>query len=302
MTPRLAAATTTGPLAGARVWVTRQVAEDRIAAALEDAGAEVVAAALTETVPGDPAAIAEAEARLAAGCYAWVVLTSARTLTVMDLAALPASTHVAVVGPATARALEEATGRRPDAVADGQAAGVLRETPLASGPERSAHGAEAAGAEPSTRLLLPASAIADPALADGLRAAGWQVEAVPAYSTRAVPADALPPGLVQTWRSPAGAGGGFDAVVLLSGSGARALHELLGPPPERPASAGRRTVVVAIGPSTAAEAARLGLGPDAVAESPTPSGVLSAVMSATAAVTGPRPASPLHAPPPEEPS
>ena len=58
------------------------------------------------------------------------------------------------------RALEEATGRRPDAVADGQAAGVLRETPLASGPERSAHGAEAAGAEPSTRLLLPASAIA----------------------------------------------------------------------------------------------------------------------------------------------
>ena len=107
MTPRLAAATTTGPLAGARVWVTRQVAEDRIAAALEDAGAEVVAAALTETVPGDPAAIAEAEARLAAGCYAWVVLTSARTLTVMDLAALPASTHVAVVGPATARGICE---------------------------------------------------------------------------------------------------------------------------------------------------------------------------------------------------
>ncbi|QKD78947.1 uroporphyrinogen-III synthase [Actinomyces marmotae] len=297
-----------GPLTGARVLLTRRAAGDRIAAALEEAGAEVVAVALTETVPGDFEAMARAQERLASGAYAWVVVTSARALAAMSLAGAPASTRFAAVGPGTARALEEAIGRRADVVADGGAAGLLREPLLAGGPqgsgalgegERDAGGA--ARPEGRGRLLLPASAIADPALADGLRKAGWLVEAVPAYSTRTAPADSLPPGLARAWGSPAGpARGGFDAVVLLAGSGARALHELLGPPPARPAGVGRRTAVVALGPSTAAEASRLGLGPDAVADSPTPRGVLSAVSAAISIITGPRPTRPHHAPTPEE--
>ncbi|GGO95286.1 uroporphyrinogen-III synthase [Actinomyces gaoshouyii] len=306
----LRAAGQAGPLAGARVLLTRRAAGDRIATALEEAGAEVVAVALTETVPGDCEAMARAQERLASGAYAWVVVTSARAPAAMSLAGAPASTRFAAVGPGTARALEESIGRRADIVADGGAAGLLREPLLAGGPESSgAHGESTQDAssaerpEGRGRLLLPASAIADPALADGLGEAGWLVEAVPAYSTRTAPADSLPPGLTRAWGSPADpASGGFDVVVLLAGSGARALHELLGPPPARPASMGRRTAVVALGPSTAAEAARLGLGPDAVADSPTPHGVLSAVSAAVSNITGPRSTRPHHAPTPEEPS
>lgn len=312
MNRHLGATGAAGPLAGARVLLTRRVAGDRIAAALEEAGAEVVAVALTETVPGDPEVISRAQERLAAGAYAWAVITSARALDAMSLASAPVSTRLAVVGPGTARALEEATGRRADVIADGAGAGLLREPLLARGPEGlGGPGGGAGGA----RLLLPTSAIADPVLADGLRTAGWLVEAVPAYSTRTAAADSLPPGLARAWASAAGpaAAGGFDAVVLLAGSGARALHELLGAPPER--GARRRTAVVALGPSTAAEAARLGLGPDVVAESPTPRGVVSAVSSVSAAgaigavgaaggaasvITGPRPAGPRHAPALEE--
>lgn len=312
MNRHLGATGAAGPLAGARVLLTRRVAGDRIAAALEEAGAEVVAVALTETVPGDPVVISRAQERLVAGAYAWAVITSARALDAMSLAAAPVSTRLAVVGPGTARALEEATGRRADVIADGAGAGLLREPLLARGPEGPGGPGGGAG---GARLLLPTSAIADPVLADGLRTAGWLVEAVPAYSTRTAAADSLPPGLARAWASAAGpaAAGGFDAVVLLAGSGARALHELLGAPPER--GARRRTAVVALGPSTAAEAARLGLGPDVVAESPTPRGVVSAVSSVSAAgaigaagaaggtasvITGPRPAGPRHAPALEE--
>lgn len=312
MNRHLGATGAAGPLVGARVLLTRRVAGDRIAAALEEAGAEVVAVALTETVPGDPEVISRAQERLAAGAYAWAVITSARALDAMSLASAPVSTRLAVVGPGTARALEEATGRRADVIADGAGAGLLREPLLARGPEGPGGPGGGAG---GARLLLPTSAIADPVLADGLRTAGWLVEAVPAYSTRTAAADSLPPGLARAWASAVGpaAAGGFDAVVLLAGSGARALHELLGAPPER--GARRRTAVVALGPSTAAEAARLGLGPDVVAESPTPRGVVSAVSSVSAAgaigaagaaggaasvITGPRPAGPRHAPALEE--
>lgn len=316
MNRQLGATGAAGPLAGARVLLTRRVAGDRIAAALEEAGAEVVAVALTETVPGDPEVISRAQERLAAGAYVWTVITSARALDAMSLASAPVSTRLAVVGPGTARALEEATGRRADVIADGAGAGLLREPLLARGPEGPGGLGGAAGGGPGgARLLLPTSAIADPVLADGLRTAGWLVETVPAYSTRTAAADSLPPGLARAWASAAGpaAAGGFDAVVLLAGSGARALHELLGAPPER--GARRRTAVVALGPSTAAEAARLGLGPDVVAESPTPRCVVSAVSSVSAAgaigaagaaggaasvITGPRPAGPRHAPALEE--
>lgn len=315
MNRHLGATGAAGPLAGARVLLTRRVAGDCIAAALEEAGAEVVAVALTETVPGDPVVISRAQERLAAGAYAWAVITSARALDAMSLASAPVSTRLAVVGPGTARALEEATGRRADVIADGAGAGLLREPLLARGPEGPEGPGGPGGGPGGARLLLPTSAIADPVLADGLRTAGWLVETVPAYSTRTAAADSLPPGLARAWASAAGpaAAGGFDAVVLLAGSGARALHELLGAPPER--GARRRTAVVALGPSTAAEAARLGLGPDVVAESPTPRCVVSAVSSVSAAgaigavgaaggaasvITGPRPAGPRHAPALEE--
>ena len=81
-----------------------------------------------------------------------------------------------------------------------------------------------------------------------------------------------------------------DAVLLTSGSTARNLLDLLGPPP-----AG--TLVCCIGPSTAAEAARAGLHVDAVAEQQTPAGLVTAlagVLAARAAHRPVRPADPRH--------
>ena len=115
-------------------------------------------------------------------------------------------------------------------------------------------------------MLLPASALADPALADGLRRAGWEVEQVAAYTTVTADAHDLLPGLASTWAT-----GGVDAVVLTAPSTTRAVLELLGPPPQG-------TGLVAIGATTAAATRKLGLTVAAVAPSPTPEGILQATI------------------------
>ena len=123
--------------------------------------------------------------------------------------------------------------------------------------------------EAARRVLLPASALADPALADGLRRAGWEVEQVAAYTTVTADACDLPPNLEHAW-----AAGGVDAVVLTAPSTTQAVLELLGPPPQG-------TGLVAIGATTAAATRELGLTVAAVAPSPTPEGVLQATIDVT---------------------
>ena len=118
-------------------------------------------------------------------------------------------------------------------------------------------------------MLLPASALADPALADGLRRAGWEVEQVAAYTTVTADACNLPPDLEHRWAT-----GGVDEVVLTDPCTTRAVLELLGPPPQR-------TGRVAIGATTAAATHKLGLTVAAVAPSPTPEGVLQATIDVT---------------------
>ena len=132
--------------------------------------------------------------------------------------------------------------------------------------------------EAARRVLLPASALADPALADGLRRAGWEVEQVAAYTTVTADACDLPPHLEHAWAT-----GGVDAVVLTAPSTTRAVLELLGPPPQG-------IGLVAIGATTAAATRELGLMVAAVAPSPTPEGVLQATIDATRATAGPAPA------------
>ncbi|WP_256695055.1 uroporphyrinogen-III synthase [Actinomyces oris] len=132
--------------------------------------------------------------------------------------------------------------------------------------------------EAARRVLLPASALADPALADGLRRAGWEVEQVAAYTTVTADAHDLPPNLERTWAT-----GGVDAVVLTAPSTTRAVLELLGPPP-------RGTGLVAIGATTAAAAHELSLPVAATAPSPTPEGVLQATIDAIRGATGSAPA------------
>ena len=389
------------PLSGRVVLLPRLKERDRIASALERAGARVLRAAVTRTVPGEAAALEATARRIVAGEAAWLVLTSARTVEALapyllaeaeagsaprdhvphqepgipdphDSATPPhtpttppgqhesttaptptrvtvvgpatedhaphqepdiSGTHhgtpttppeqhqpsatippmrVAAVGPATARAWTELTGSSPDLVARGSATALLEEPELAGGPGATPRQArnpdsgtnphgfpDAAGPhdsdgrahtfgdapdspqtlpEAARRVLLPASALADPALADGLRRAGWEVEQVAAYTTVTADAHDLPPDLERTWAT-----GGVDAVVLTAPSTTRAVLELLGPPP-------RGTELVAIGATTAAAAHELSLLVAATAPSPTPEGVLQATIDAIRGATGSAPA------------
>ncbi|NMM29850.1 MAG: bifunctional uroporphyrinogen-III C-methyltransferase/uroporphyrinogen-III synthase, partial [Cellulomonas sp.] len=68
--------------------------------------------------------------------------------------------------------------------------------------------------------------------------------------------------------------------VLTSGSSARNLTGLLGPPPPG-------TLVVCLGPSTAAVAERIGLDVAAVATEQTPTGLVAALVAALATRTQP---------------
>ena len=279
------------PLSGQVVLLPRLKERDRIASALERAGAMVLRAAVTRTVPGEAAALEATARRIAEGEAAWLVLTSARTVEALapyllaeagvgsatwghglhqepgtpdphnspSTPAIP-PLRVAVVGPATARAWTELTGTAPDLVARGSATALLKEPELA-GPLPAPNAAR--------RVLLPASALADPALAEGLRRAGWEVEQVAAYTTVTADAHDLPPDLEDRWAT-----GGVDAVVLTAPSTTRAVLELLGPPPQG-------TGLVAIGATTAAATRKLGLTVAAVAPSPTPEGVLQATIDVT---------------------
>ena len=355
------------PLSGRVVLLPRLKERDRIASALERAGAKVLRASMTRTVPGEAAALEATARRIVAGEAAWLVLTSARTVEALapyllaeagvgsairrhglhqepgtpaphDSATSPRTPaipplRVAVVGPATARAWTELTGTAPDLVARGSAATLLKEptftgspatgdhapyqepdipnthhgppSPHApvripesktdprglpggvTGPHDSSWRAHASDDSPARlrtapeaarRVLLPASALADPALADGLRRAGWEVEQVAAYTTVTADAHDLPPNLEDRWAT-----GGVDAVVLTAPSTTRAVLELLGPPPQG-------TGLVAIGATTAAATRELGLTVAAVAPSPTPEGVLQATVDATRTTAGPAPA------------
>ena len=368
------------PLSGRVVLLPRLKERDRIASALERAGARVLRAAVTRTVPGEAAVLEATARRIAAGEAAWLVLTSARTVEALApylLAEAASATgdqalhqeagtsgphdgsvpphtpitppgqhqprssippmRVAVVGPATARAWTKFTGTAPDLVARGSAAALLKEPAFAgspatgdhapyqepdipnthhgtppphaparipesktaprglpggvTGPHDSSWRAHASDDSPARlrtapeaarRVLLPASALADPALADGLRRAGWEVEQVAAYTTVTADACNLPPDLEHRWAT-----GVVDAVVLTAPSTTRAVLELLGPPPQG-------TGLVAIGATTAAATRELGLTVAAVAPSPTPEGVLQATIDAIRATAGPTP-------PPQEP-
>ena len=364
------------PLSGRVVLLPRLKERDRIASALERAGAMVLRAAVTRTVPGEAAALEATARRIVAGKAAWLVLTSARTVEALApylLAEAASATgdqalhqeagtsgphdgsvpphtpitppgqhqprssippmRVAVVGPATARAWTKFTGTAPDLVARGSAAALLKEPAFAgspatgdhapyqepdipnthhgtppphaparipesktaprglpggvTGPHDSSWRAHASDDSPARlrtapeaarRVLLPASALADPALADGLRRAGWEVEQVAAYTTVTADAHDLPPDLERTWAT-----GGVDAVVLTAPSTTRAVLELLGPPPQG-------TGLVAIGATTAAAAHELSLPVAATAPSPTPEGVLQATIDAIRGATGSAPA------------
>jgi uroporphyrinogen-III synthase len=119
------------------------------------------------------------------------------------------------------------------------------------------------------RVLWPRGAAAGPALALGLREAGATVDDVVVYRTEPAPFDA--PALAVAL-----ADGSLHALTFASPSAARSFAAGMGEDGWR----GQGAVVAAIGRVTASALAELGLPADAVAESPAPAALVTALASA----------------------
>lgn len=234
----------TTELVGRRILVPR--ADGPLAQALRNAGADVVCEPLTRTEP-----LPAAELPLGAD---WLVLSSPNCVRLLsdtgaDLTQL--GQRIAVVGHATRTAVEQAGGH-VDLVPDG--------------PRSDADALVAAFPAGPGRVLVPGSKLAKPTLTEGLRAKGWDVDAISTYTT--VSADSAPAPLVEAWKR-----GDFDAVVLTAGSIARAVVDLLGLPP-----AGTRAI--AFGRPSAEAATALGFEVAAVAPTQDGPGLVSALVTA----------------------
>lgn len=245
------------PLNGRRILLTRAKPDDAIARALRLAGAQVDALALTVSTPLESAQLDEARDRLTDGGYAWVVFSSWRAARAVA-AALPRArslgTRIAAVGAATAQWISDHAGVSADLTGAGSAAALLECFP-----------APASGARP---VLIPRSAAAPDTLPDGLRALGWRVEAVDAYTTLPAEAGDINADIAGNFRA-----GHYDAAVLTASSQARALPPLLGLPPPT-------TRVVTIGAPTALAAGRQGIAVAAQASSPTSDAIVRALIDA----------------------
>ena len=255
--PLVSAPVVSGPLSGRRILLTRAKPDDAIARALRLAGAQVDALALTVSTPLDSAQLDAARARLAEGGYAWVVFSSwraARAVVSCLSRAHSRGTRIAAVGEATSQWISDHAGASVDLTGAGSAAALLECFP-----------APASGERP---ILIPRSAAAPDTLPDGLRALGWSVEAVDAYTTAPADAADIPDDIAGNFRA-----GRYDAAVLTASSQARALPPLLGMPPPS-------TRVVTIGAPTAATARRQGIAVAAQASSPTPEAIVRALVDA----------------------
>ncbi|WP_347346249.1 uroporphyrinogen-III synthase [Microbacterium sp.] len=241
------------PLLGWRVLVPRGGPwGDGVAATLRAQGAVAVIAPLINFAPSaDQATLEAALADLGAGAFDWLTVTSATTVDVLYAyrAEIPASTRIAAVGETTAAALT-AVGYRVDLVPDddNSAAGM-------------AHQIIALESEPR-RILTLRSEAAKPVLTELLAEAGHDVRSVIAYRTVGVPVTER---IAKDVRS-----GRINAILVTSGSVAEQVHEQF---PEIP----ERTVIAAIGPWTAKDARKAGLGVRVVAEEQTVAGLIGAV-------------------------
>jgi uroporphyrinogen-III synthase len=249
------------PLAGWRVLVPRGGPwGDGVAAALRARGAAPIVAPMINFAPtDDQPALEAALAKLAAGGFDWVTVTSATTVDVLSSygAVIPPSTKVAAVGETTAAALI-AAGYHADIVPaeDNSAQGLLEEWAAAT-----------EGQHP-LRVLALRSAIAKQVLSIGLARAGHHVEAVVAYRTVGVPVAQKVADDVRAGR--------VNAVLVTSGSVAEQVQQQLGPIPES-------TLVAAIGPQTQKDAAELGLRVDVVARERSAESLIDAVVEAATA-------------------
>ena len=215
----------TAALDGCRVVITRE-RPGELGAMLARRGAVVVHVPLIEVIEPVDGGRALNDALAELDDYDWLIVTSPAGAERVGAAVRSATgVRLAAVGTSTAQVLERESGRRVDLMPDVQRAEALAERFVAESPS-------------GRRILIAQADIAAPTLGDALRQAGHRVTTVTAYRTVA--------------RAPANdAGLDADAVLFASGSSVESWCRAFGPtgPPLR----------VAIGPSTAAVARRLGL-------------------------------------------
>lgn len=202
------------PLAGRTILVTRAEHQSRaLSEPLRALGATVIAAPVIAIVdPEDTRAIKDAVAALST--YDWVVLTSVNAVEGFtkyfspsaDLAQAFGQVRVAVVGSATARALQK-IGVSVDLVPDEFRAEGLVEA------------FRELGAGPGWRVLVPRALEAREVLPESLRKLGCVVDVVPVYRTVAATPEPRVARLL--------ASGAVDVVTFTSPSSVRHLSQFL---------------------------------------------------------------------------
>jgi uroporphyrinogen-III synthase len=238
-------------LNGRRVVITRPENQaEELSSRLRALGARTIAFPVIAIVPPPPGGpLEQAIARLAD--YDWIIFTSVNGVEQFwerqeETSKVSETSKIAAIGPATAGAL-----RRRGIVAHLVPAEYRAEAIL-----------DEIGDVAGQRILLPRADIARPALADGLRAMGAQVDEVVAYHTvQNVPDQAAFTALHA----------GVDLVIFTSSSTVRNFVALTigldyGDP-----------LIACIGPVTAATARELGLDVDIVAKEYTIDGLLDAL-------------------------
>jgi uroporphyrinogen III methyltransferase/synthase len=217
--------------------------------ALERRGATVIVAPAIELAPLETAKLERALDALGDGRFAWVVLTSPRTVDALVARLRPRQVRarVAAIGDGTSEAFRRWARREPDLVPTRfTTAALARAFPRGTG-----------------RVLCPRADVAPEGLEEALAAKGWIPIRVDAYRTR-MPRSLPPPARAALRR------GDVDAVTFTSASTVRGFVRALGATKGNPR-------VVCIGPVTAREARAHGLTVHAVADPHTIAGLVAAV-------------------------
>lgn len=235
------------PLRGIRVLVTRPAEPDSdFIRLLEERGAQVTSVPLIAIgPPPDERALQVAVDR--AESFSWLVFASVagvENFVRRRKAPLPRGTpHLAAIGVATARALEEALKRQADVVPRHFSGEALADAILAR-------------ATPDEHILIVQASDARPALAARLRGAGLSVTTVAAYTTVELAPPDLTERIAQT-----------DVIALASPSAVRSLVRALGA--QSVSEKLRGKLLVCIGPVTLFEARHYGLHVEIVPETST---------------------------------
>ncbi len=238
-------------LAGRTIVVTRPAERSaKLVKMLEDRGAHAIVAPAIEVKPARSAALTTALKDLAAGRFAWIVLTSPATVAMLgERLGSPAEVRarVAAIGDGTADAYRRYAHRDPEHVAGTfTTVGLARSFPRGEG-----------------RVLCARADIAPEGLEDALAAKGWTPTRVDAYRT------VFPKALPKEARD-ALAAGEVDAVTFTSASTVRGFVGALGSVKGTPK-------VVSIGPVTSKEARAHGFRVHAVADPHTTEGLVTAL-------------------------